>query len=74
MAKIDHEISELLHRLPASQQQLVLEFARELAGAKLRGVPGSDLIAFGGLIPPDDLQQMGDAIEAGCEAVNLSEW
>ena len=68
MAKMDHEFSELLHRLPESQQRLVLEFARELAGVKLHGVPGPDLIAFGGLIPPDDLQQIGDAIEAGCEA------
>lgn len=74
MAKLDQEISELLHRLPAAEQQRVLEFARELADVKLHGVPGADLIAFGGRIPPDDLQQMSDAIEAGCEAVNMSEW
>ena len=74
MATIDREITELLHRLPELQQQRVLEFARELAEAKPQGVPGADLIAFGGRIPADDLQRMQDAIEEGCEAVNLSEW
>ena len=74
MAMIDREITELLHRLPELQQQRVLEFARELAEVKPQGVPGADLIAFGGRIPPDDLQRMQDAIEEGCEAVNLGEW
>ena len=74
MATIDREITELLHRLPELQQQRVLNFARELAEVKPQGVPGADLIAFGGRIPADDLQRMQDAIEAGCEAVNLSEW
>ena len=74
LATIDREIAELLHRLPELQQQRVLEFVRELAEIKPQGVPGSDLIAFGGRIPADDLQRMEDAIEEGCEAVNLSEW
>ena len=74
MATIDREITELLHRLPELQQQRVLEFARELAEVKPPGVPGTDLIAFGGRIPADDLQRMQVAIEQGCEAVNLSEW
>jgi hypothetical protein len=74
MATIDREITELLHRLPELQQQRVLEFARELAEVKPQGVPGTDLIAFGGRIPADDLRRMQDEIEQGCEAVNLSEW
>ena len=74
MAKVDQEISELLHRLPESEQLKVLRFARELADLRLRGVPGADLSSFGGAISSDDLQQMRDAIESGCEAVNLSEW
>ena len=74
MATIDREITELLHRLPELQQQRVLEFARELAEAKPQGISGATLIAFGGRIAPDDLQRMHDAIEEGCEAVNLGEW
>ncbi len=74
MATIDREIRDLLHKLPEFQQQQVLQFARELADAKPRGVPGAALIAFGGRIPPDDLRLMEEAIEEGCEAVNLGEW
>jgi hypothetical protein len=74
MARIDREITEVLNRLPELQQQRVLEFARGLAEVKAQGVPGAHLIAFGGRIPPDDLQRMQDAIEEGCETVNLGEW
>jgi hypothetical protein len=74
MATIDREITELLNRLPEPQQRRVLEFARELADVILQGVPGTDLISFGGRIPTDDLKRMQDAIQEGCEAVNLSEW
>jgi len=74
MATIDLEIAKLLHRLPEAQQQRVLDFARELAAVKLHGIPGADLLAFAGRIPPDDLQRMSDAIEEGCETVNLGEW
>ena len=74
MATIDQEIAKLLHQLPEAEQQRVLDFARELADVKLRGVLGTDLLGFAGHIPPDDLQRMSDAIEQGCEAVNLGEW
>ena len=74
MATIDKEIAKLLHRLPEVQQQRVLEFARELAEVRPEGIPGTDLLAFAGRIPADDLQRMRDAIEEGCEAVNLGEW
>jgi hypothetical protein len=74
VATIDQEIAKLLHQLPEAEQQRVLDFARELADVKLRGIPGADLLSFAGRIPPDDLQRMSDAIEEGCEAVNLGEW
>jgi hypothetical protein len=74
VATIDQEIAKLLHRLPEAQQQRVLDFARELAEAKPHGIPGANLLAFAGRIPPDDLQRMSDAIDQDCEAVNLGEW
>ena len=74
MSTIDREITELLHLLPELQQQRVLKFARELAEVKPQGVPGSSLIVFGNRIPADDLRQMQEAIEQGCEAVSLGEW
>jgi hypothetical protein len=74
MATIDQEIAKLLHRLPQAEQQRVLDFARELADVTPHGIPGADLLAFAGRIPPDDLRRMQDAIEEGCESVNLGEW
>ena len=74
MAKLDRELSELFEKLPVPQKQRVLEFVRELADPQLHGIPGTALAGFGGRIPADDLQQMREAIEEGCEAVNLSEW
>jgi hypothetical protein len=74
MATIDREIAELLQRLPELQQKRVLEFARELAETNPKGLPGTAVLEFAGCIPADDLQRMQDAIEEGCEAVNLDEW
>ena len=71
---IEKELAELLNRLPMERQQKVLDFARELAEARPQGVAGETLLRFGGGIPMDDLQQMQQAIEEGCEAVNLNEW
>lgn len=71
---IEKEIAELLTRLPIEQRQQVLDFARELVEPGPRGVPGKNLIAFGGRIPMNDLLQIQQAIEEGCEAVNLNEW
>jgi hypothetical protein len=42
MVTIDREISEPLHRLPIFEQRRVLEFARQLAKLKSKGVPGKD--------------------------------
>jgi hypothetical protein len=74
MATIDREIAELLQRLPELQQKRVLEFARELAAIKPQRLPGAVVLEFAGCIPADDLQRMKDAIDEGCEAVNLDEW
>ncbi len=68
----NRDIIELLHRLSESQRRRVLEFAREIAEAKPPGGLPSDLIAFGGRIPLDDLQRIQDAIDEGREAVNLT--
>lgn len=35
---------------------------------------GKDLLKFVGSIPADDLKRMSDAIEEGCERIDLNEW
>lgn len=70
MATIDREITDLLYRLPIFEQRRVLEFARQLAELKPQGVPGEDLIVFGGRIPEDHLRRMQAAFEEGCENIS----
>jgi hypothetical protein len=70
---LDRELRKHLETLPYAQQQQVLNFARALALAQPRGVPGSRLLPFAGTIPSDDLAQMQRAVE-DCERVSLDEW
>lgn len=38
------------------------------------GIPGKQLLHFAGIISPDDLQLMQQAIQADCEIVDSNEW
>ncbi|WP_256678104.1 MULTISPECIES: hypothetical protein [Fischerella] len=38
------------------------------------GTPGEQLLRFAGSIPPDDLQEIREAIEQDCERVDINEW
>ena len=40
----------------------------------LDGVPGVELLKFAGLIEPNELQMISEAIEADCRQVDLNEW
>lgn len=71
---LKNQILEQLERLPDDKQKQVLEFARTLDTTPLLGVPGKDLIRFAGFIPIEDLLLMEQAIEEGCEQVNLNDW
>ena len=68
------EIFDQLEKLDVPKQQQVLQFARALAAAEPEGVPGKELLRFAGAIEHDDLQRIAQAIEEGCERVNLDEW
>lgn len=68
------EILEALSRLTYNQQRRVRDFAHVLAMTKPIGVPGKALLSFAGAIEADDLKAMAQAIEKGCEKVDLNEW
>lgn len=70
----DKALHDQLEQLPPEQQRQVLEFARSLAAAHVRGVQGSTLLRFAGAIGPDDLKAMNQAINDDCEQVNTNEW
>lgn len=68
------EVVEHLEALPKNLQEQVLQLVRELDSTTLRGTPGKDLLQFAGTIPTSDLELMKEAIERGCEQVDLNEW
>ena len=71
---LETEIQEQLLQLPLEQQRQVLEFARALVTARVRGVPGHTLVRFAGLVETEDLALMKQAIEEDCEQVQPNEW
>ena len=71
---LKREILDQLAGLGADQQQKVLDFVRALAINRPIGTPGRDLLRFAGTIESADLKAMEQAIEDGCERVNVDEW
>lgn len=68
------KVVEQLETLPENLQRQVLVFVQALQRFAQPGVPGKRLLQFAGAIPMDDLQLMRQAIENGCEQVDLNEW
>ncbi|HKP53248.1 MAG TPA: hypothetical protein VJ183_11425 [Chloroflexia bacterium] len=71
---IKDEIVQEIDRLPPAMQRRVLDFARNLANPLPPGVPGKDLLQFGGFLTDEEADAMLQAIEEGCEQVYPSEW
>ena len=69
-----NEIVKKIKSLPDNLQRQVLIFVDALQVSSTRGMPGKSLLKFSGTIPPDDLNAMTQAINAGCEQVDSSEW
>ena len=68
------EVVVHLEALPQNLQEQVLQLVRELESTTHRGIPGKDLLQFAGTISNSDLELMKEAIERGCEQVDLNEW
>jgi hypothetical protein len=68
------EVIEQLKGMPQHLQWQVLEFTRNLVNSQVKGTPGKKLLHLAGSIPTDDLQLMREAIEEGCEQVDVDEW
>ena len=75
-AQVQTELLKQLDQLPIAQQQRVLDYARSLSTSapRLLGVPGRELLDLAGSISDEDAKAMMDAIEEGCEQVDLNEW
>ncbi len=68
------KVVEQLKDLPQELRWRVLEFTRALAQSTPRGVSGRELLQFAGVISPEDAELMREAIERGCEQVDVDEW
>jgi len=71
---IKQEIVRELDRLPIELQRRVLDFTQALVLSLPKGVPGKQLLRFAGILESEDAQAMTQAIEAGCEQVDVNEW
>ncbi len=70
---IPSQIKTELSELPPDAQQRVLEYVRSLKRLGT-GMSIDALDKHIGSISPEEGQAMRDAIETGCEQVNLDEW
>ena len=71
---LEQEIREQLDQLAPEQQRQVLDFARELAATRIKGVAGHTLLRFAGTIDVEDLATIAQTIEEDCESVDRDEW
>ena len=69
------EIMQRLENLSPGKQRQVLDFTLELSGESPKGIPLQELLEFAaGLFPPEDLEEIKQAIEKDCGHVDASEW
>ena len=71
---IRDQLVQQLDGLPRNLQQRVLDYAQSLAKPTPKGVPGSTLDRFFGIMDPDEADAMMRAIEEGCENVDPDGW
>lgn len=71
---IVEKVVEQLESLPQELQWRVLEFTRALTVSTPHGVSGVQLLRFAGAIPQEDVNVMREAIEQGCEQVDVNDW
>ena len=69
---INNEIMKFLPTLGKTQQEKVLSFLKSLAQNK--NTSASQLLSFAGSIPQNELKQMQQAIQQGCEHIDDHEW
>jgi hypothetical protein len=68
------EIIKRLDRLPFEIQIKILDLAEAAAPSTQKGVSGKKLLRFAGILNADDVTDMTQAIENGCEKVDINEW
>jgi len=63
-----------LDKLSPDLQERAAEFVHSLVSTTPPGTPGSELRKFFGVLDAESSREMREAIEEGCEQVDLDEW
>ena len=71
-AAINREIMKYLSSLGKAKQEKVLDFLKSLV--KDKNPPSAQLLSFAGSIHSDDLKQIEQAINDGCEHIDEHGW
>lgn len=71
---ITDEVLEELRRLDEGERRRVLEYARSLSATPPHGTTGEALLKHLGVWSEAVADEVADAIEEGCERVNLDAW
>jgi hypothetical protein len=74
ISHLKNEVLQVMDQLPEERQRQVLKFARSLASSAPVGVAGKDLLRFAGILNEQEARSLSQAIEKGCEQVDLNEW
>jgi len=70
---IERQIIEGVKKLSKDKQKRILDIIHH-SQIRQKGQKGNDLIHFAGLIGRKDLERIEEAINEGCENINLNEW
>lgn len=71
---VKEQILTDLARMTPDMQRQAGELVHGMIPEARKGTPGRELLRFAGMIDPISLKEMSEAIEAGCERVDLDEW
>lgn len=71
---LKEQLLDDFERLPAEMQRKVGEFAHALVLTTPRGTPARQLLPLVGTLDPESAREMREAIEEGCERVDMNEW
>jgi hypothetical protein len=63
-----------LEQLSPEKQARAAQLVHDLVSSTPKGVPGRMLLRFAGVLDPQSVREMTEAIEEGCERVDLDEW
>ena len=71
---IKEQILSDLDQLSPAQQERAAKLVHELISPLPRGASVEDLLQIAGILDDEAAQEMTEAIEEGCERVDLDEW